>query len=134
MNIETALGGGRISALPPSAETDMVCRWGSSRQSRLGRLEFRRWIFGTLTVIVSILHQPQRDGRMLYTVQFRIDATNNIGIRMAEMREWLDEQRFEPDFFQYRMDANGMVVRVDFKLSMEADAFRSAFGEIHSAL
>ena len=44
------------------------------------------------------------------------------------MREWLDRQGIEPDAFEYRrMDANGVVYRVDFKLASEAAAFVEAF-------
>jgi len=44
------------------------------------------------------------------------------------MREWLDRQGIEPDAFEYRrMDANGVVYRVDFELASEASAFAEAF-------
>ena len=65
---------------------------------------------------------------MLYSVQIRLDS-GEMAVRVSEMREWLDRQGIEPDAFEYRrMDANGVVYRVDFKVVGEAAAFAEAFG------
>jgi hypothetical protein len=47
---------------------------------------------------------------------------------MAEIREWLDHHRFEPDVFQHRMAADHVLIRIDFKNGSEAVAFSEAFG------
>jgi hypothetical protein len=54
---------------------------------------------------------------------------------MAEMRIWLDERRFEPSIFCCRRDGAGFLVRVDFKVAGEAEAFAARFsGRIDAAL
>ena len=64
---------------------------------------------------------------MLHTLQVRLDS-GEIAARMSEMRQWLDQKGFEPDVFEYRrMDAAGVVCRVDFKLASDAAAFAEAF-------
>jgi len=64
---------------------------------------------------------------MLHTVQIRLDS-GEMAARMAEMRQWLDKNGFEPDTFEYRrMDAEGVVYRIDFKVAGEAAAFAEAF-------
>jgi hypothetical protein len=64
---------------------------------------------------------------MLHSVQVRLDS-GEIGIRMSEMRQWLDRNGFEPDAFEYRrMDAGGVVYRIDFKRASEAATFAEAF-------
>jgi hypothetical protein len=61
--------------------------------------------------------------------------TVEIGLRpselsgaMAEMRIWLDDHRFEPSAFCCRDVGAGVLVRVDFKITDEADAFADRFG------
>jgi hypothetical protein len=63
---------------------------------------------------------------MLYTVRLRLSQDGLIDA-MSDMRVWLDRQGYEPDLFQYRMDADGAVLRVDFKFESEALAFAEAF-------
>ena len=64
---------------------------------------------------------------MLHSVQIRLES-GEMAVRMSEMRQWLDRKGFEPDAFEYRrMDANGVVYRVDFKVAGEAAAFAEAF-------
>jgi hypothetical protein len=46
---------------------------------------------------------------------------------MAEMRMWLDERRFEPSVFSCRDLDAGVLVRVDFKVVGEAEAFAHRF-------
>ena len=64
---------------------------------------------------------------MLYVVEVRVGASDLI-TRMSAMRQWLDRSRYEPDLFHYRMQANGALVRVEFKFEREAFAFAEAFG------
>jgi hypothetical protein len=47
---------------------------------------------------------------------------------MAAMRIWLDERRFEPSSFTSRDSGAEVLVRVDFKVAEEADAFAQRFG------
>jgi hypothetical protein len=51
----------------------------------------------------------------------------DLSAAMAEMRMWLDEHRFEPSAFCCRRDGAGVLVRVDFKVSGEAEAFADRF-------
>ncbi len=54
---------------------------------------------------------------------------------MAEMRMWLDERRFEPSSFCCREAEAGVLVRVDFKVPGEAEAFADRFsGRIDEAV
>jgi hypothetical protein len=46
---------------------------------------------------------------------------------MAEMRVWLDERRFEPATFSCREGDAGIVIRVDFPIATEAEAFAGRF-------
>jgi len=43
------------------------------------------------------------------------------------MRIWLDERRFEPSSFSCHDSGIGVLVRVDFKIAGEADAFAARF-------
>ena len=64
---------------------------------------------------------------MPYSVQIRLDS-GEMAVRTPEMREWLDRKGIEPDAFEYRrMDADGVVYRIDFVAAGEAAAFRDAF-------
>lgn len=63
----------------------------------------------------------------MHSVQIRLDS-GEMAARMSEMRQWLDRNGIEPDTFEYRrMDAGGVVYRVDFKNANEASAFAEAF-------
>src|SRR5260370_38471012 len=59
---------------------------------------------------------------MPYTVEIRLDG-GNLAARMSEMRVWRDPHQPEPGVFQYRMDVEEALLRVDFKISSEAEAF-----------
>ncbi|HTV44830.1 MAG TPA: hypothetical protein VMF05_05900 [Stellaceae bacterium] len=50
-----------------------------------------------------------------------------LSTQMAAMRIWLDQHRFEPSSFVCRDSSAGILVRVDFKLVNEADAFARQF-------
>jgi len=63
---------------------------------------------------------------MLYTVHVRLHEANLMSA-MSEMRVWLDTHGYEPDLFQYRTEARGALLRVDFKFESEAFAFAEAF-------
>lgn len=64
---------------------------------------------------------------MLHSVQVRLDG-NDIAGQLNGMRGWLDRHGIEPDKFEIqRMDADGAVYRVDFRLLGEAAAFVDEF-------
>jgi hypothetical protein len=60
------------------------------------------------------------------TVEMDLRA-GELSAAMAEMRIWLDERRFEPSAFCCRRDGAGVLVRVDFKVTGEAEAFANRF-------
>ena len=63
---------------------------------------------------------------MLHNVQVQLDS-GEVSVRMSEMRQWLDRNGIKPEAFEYRrMDADGVVCRVDFKMASEAAAFAEA--------
>jgi hypothetical protein len=79
---------------------------------------------------------PLRRGnreRDMRTVEIDLRSSELSGA-MAEMRMWLDERRFEPSSFCYREAMTSVLVRVDFKVSEEAEAFATRFsGRIDKA-
>ena len=60
------------------------------------------------------------------TVEMNL-RSNELSGAMAEMRMWLDEHGFEPSSFCCRDDKAGVLVRVEFKVTGEADAFAGRF-------
>ncbi len=61
------------------------------------------------------------------TVEMRLQP-QELSEKMAAMRMWLDERRFEPSGFTCHDCGAGVLVRVDFKVAEEADAFARCFG------
>jgi hypothetical protein len=47
---------------------------------------------------------------------------------MAMMRMWLDERRYEPSTFSCRDVEEDVLVRIEFKVAREAQAFAARFG------
>ncbi len=60
------------------------------------------------------------------TVETRLQPQELSGT-MAAMRMWLDERRFEPSSFTCDDCGAGVLVRIDFKVAEEADAFARCF-------
>jgi hypothetical protein len=60
------------------------------------------------------------------TVEIRLQP-RELSETMAAMRIWLDERRFEPSSFICHDCAAGVLVRIDFKIAEEADAFAQSF-------
>jgi hypothetical protein len=60
------------------------------------------------------------------TVEIRM-SRQELSERMAMMRMWLDEHRFEPSTFSSRDVENGVLVRIEFKEAREAEAFAARF-------
>jgi hypothetical protein len=65
----------------------------------------------------------------MQTVEVRI-GEGDLAARLAEMRAWLDGERFEPSTFTYFHDHSTLLVRVSFKVGDEAQAFALKFGGI----
>ncbi len=61
------------------------------------------------------------------TVEMRLQP-QELSETMAAMRIWLDERRFEPSSFTCHDCGSGVLVRIDFKVAEEADAFARCFG------
>jgi hypothetical protein len=61
------------------------------------------------------------------TVEMRL-RPQELSEKMAAMRMWLDERRFEPSSFTCHDCGAGVLVRIDFKIAEEADAFSRGFG------
>lgn len=62
----------------------------------------------------------------MHTVEMDLQSSELSGT-MAEMRLWLDQHRFEPSAFCCRQGEAGFLVRVDFKVTGEAEAFAGRF-------
>jgi hypothetical protein len=60
------------------------------------------------------------------TITIRVRAVD-FAERIAAMRIWLDEHRFEPSRFKYSEDGNDVLIDVSFKVAVEAAAFSARF-------
>ena len=63
----------------------------------------------------------------LHTTEIRV-ANIAFSGEMTRMRTWLDSQRFEPAGFRYDHVDGAVVIRADFSVETEADAFAREFG------
>jgi hypothetical protein len=79
-----------------------------------------------LLAVIMIFKLIARAGDMR-TVEMRLRPQELSGT-MAAMRMWLDERRFEPSNFICHACGASVLVRVDFKVAKEADAFARCFG------
>jgi hypothetical protein len=66
------------------------------------------------------------------TVEMRLQP-QELSEKMAAMRMWLDERRFEPSSFTCHDCGASVLVRIDFKVAEEADAFARCFGGVVDA-
>jgi len=62
----------------------------------------------------------------MHTVEIRVPR-RELSERMAMMRMWLDERRFEPSTFNCRDAEEDVLVRIEFKVASEAKAFAAHF-------
>lgn len=53
--------------------------------------------------------------------------SSELSAQMAAMRMWLDERRFEPSSFSCEDGGTAVLLRVEFKVAAEADAFAEQF-------
>jgi hypothetical protein len=67
------------------------------------------------------------------TVTVRLGAAE-FSSAMAEMREWLDANRYQPIRYKYDHHEDAVLVTVDFPAEVAAEAFATRFdGVRHSA-
>ena len=62
------------------------------------------------------------------TITMRVRAVD-FAERIAAMRIWLDEHRFEPSRFNYSEDGNDVLIDLSFKIPVEAAAFSARFND-----
>jgi hypothetical protein len=62
----------------------------------------------------------------MVTVEVPVPA-EDVSTPMRNMRQWLDDMRFDPSSFALREIAGHFVVRVRFKSAFEAAAFAEHF-------
>jgi hypothetical protein len=48
--------------------------------------------------------------------------------QMAAMRMWLDDRRWEPSVFSCHNNGPAVMLRIDFKIAQEGEAFARRFG------
>ncbi len=63
----------------------------------------------------------------MFPVEIRIRDAETLTQQMTEMRQWLDNHRFEPATFRYT-SASRIIFWVHFTIESEAVAFAEAFG------
>jgi hypothetical protein len=61
------------------------------------------------------------------TIEIYLEA-GELCEQMAAMRMWLDERRWEPSTFSCHSDGQGVLLRIDFKIAQEGEAFARRFG------
>ena len=68
-----------------------------------------------------------KTGLNIYTTEIRVDDRDFAG-QMTRMRLWLDSNRLEPAIFRHDHVDGHVVIRIDFPVEAEADAFAKEFG------
>ena len=63
---------------------------------------------------------------MLYAVEVRREREQLTAL-MAQLRQWLDANRFEPDAFRCTTDDDSVTCRIEFKIEAEARACAETF-------
>jgi hypothetical protein len=63
---------------------------------------------------------------VLYTAQVCLDG-DKLSASISKIWEWLERREIEPPIFRYRMTSENVVLRLDFKNSADAAAFRDDF-------
>ena len=64
----------------------------------------------------------------MHIAEVRIDADDDLGALLRNMRVWLDGRRLEPSIFTYRDLNPGKSIQLSFKGGDEARAFARRFG------
>ena len=79
--------------------------------------------------LAASLNQPLIRRRMLHVVEIQI-AADNFRELISRLRDWLEDERFQPRTFRYALSDPDTVLRVDFEIEDEAQAFARAFGGV----
>jgi hypothetical protein len=61
------------------------------------------------------------------TVEIDLEA-GELFEQMAAMRVWLDERRWEPSTFSCHDNGTSVLLRIEFKIPEEGEAFARRFG------
>jgi hypothetical protein len=69
----------------------------------------------------------QKADSLMHIVEVSV-SRRELSERMAMMRVWLDERRFEPSTFNCRDVEDSVLIRIEFKVASEAAAFAERFG------
>jgi hypothetical protein len=72
--------------------------------------------------------QIRLEGEAMRTTELRLLDEEDLARRLTDMQIWLDEHRYEASTFTYFFLDRGMMIRVSFKIDVEADAFAQEFG------
>jgi hypothetical protein len=62
----------------------------------------------------------------MYSVEVRCHV-EDLAAAMSRMRQWLDDQRFEPDIFRHTVIDESVTIRLQFKVESQTTAFAQAF-------
>ena len=62
------------------------------------------------------------------TVTVRLPAAG-FSDAMADMREWLDQNRYEPSKFKYDQESDAVVLSIEFLEDEQAEAFARRFDD-----
>jgi len=65
----------------------------------------------------------------MHSVTVRISGAE-FSATMADIREWLDANRYRPRRYKYDHDEYAVLVTVDFRTAVAADAFAMRFGGV----
>jgi hypothetical protein len=63
----------------------------------------------------------------MQTVEIDLEA-GGLFEHMAAMRMWLDERRWEPSTFSCHDNGTSVLLRIEFKIPQEGEAFARRFG------
>ena len=63
----------------------------------------------------------------MHTVEIRCIQGSNIGVRLMELRVWLDNHKCETSRFDYARRGGEAVISLDFGVPEQAYSFAAAF-------
>jgi hypothetical protein len=86
--------------------------------------------FSSFTWSETVLHwsKIQLLGDLMRTVTVRLPAAG-FSAAMADMREWLDQNRYEPSKFKYDQELEAVVLSVEFLDDKQGEEFTRRFAQ-----
>lgn len=102
----------------------MKCRAATDRLWQ--KRECRRFVGRDTPDVIYWRQEQLSSSKLMRTVILPLKPSE-LPTQMAAMRVWLDERRVEPASFSCRDSGAGVVVRVDFRIADQADAFARHF-------